>query len=314
MRISRAVSLTAIARVLATFLVAAGCLIVAGGTSAARPLTASSGQAGGVGGLAPSQVAVIAGRMMQTLAPTGTPTVTVFATTLGRAETIIEGSPPPGSKANRIRAAELMTVRGRLLRHGRPVGRTLFGCTIWIPNGESSVSLLLPRAPRRLGELGRGTTYNLALQQPASAVVTVQPLAGIGPVSLVESRAALQRALGPWLLGAAGDYQYALGATVLDLGLDRRHVQEIVSEDPDAVLDGVRLGAGYTALREQLHGWRSVQCTVHRRMLALTGMGGRTTELVFDGSRFVAVSVGLAGAGGCPPWLPSYLATPIGQL
>lgn len=292
----------------------AGCLAAAGGSSAAQPVPASSRQVSGAGGLAPSQAAVIAGRMMQTLAPTATPTVTVFTTTWGRAETIVQGSPPPGSKAELNKAAELITVRGRRLRHGRPIGRPLFGGTIWIPNGSMSVSVLLPRAPQRLSELGRGTTYNLALPQPASAVVTVEPLAGIGPVSLAESRAALQRALGPWLLGGAGDYEYALGATELDVGLDRRHIQEIVSDDPDAVLNGIRLGAGYSALRKELHGWQSVQCTVHERMLALAGMGGRTTELLFDGNRFTAVNVGLAGTGGCPPWPPSFLTSPIGQL
>jgi hypothetical protein len=262
---------------------------------------------------APSQVAAIADRMLRTLAPTGTPTVTVFATTLGRAETIIFGTPQTRSRADR-RAVELITVRGRLRRRGRLVGPLLFGYTVWIPNGASSEGGILRRAPKRLARLGHGTTYNLTLQQPASAVVTLQPLAGIGPVSLGEPRTTLQRALGPWLIGAAGTYEYALGATELHIGLDGRHIDELVSFDSEATLNGVRLGAGYTALLPQLHGWRSARCPKQQRMLELTGRGGRITDLLFNRNRFAAVNVGLAGTGGCPPWPPSFLTSPLGQL
>jgi hypothetical protein len=251
--------------------------------------------------------------MLRTLVPTGTPTATVFATTVGRAETIIFGTPPPRSQTDR-KAAELIIVRGRLRRHGRPVGPSLFGYTIWIPNGASTEGGILRRMPTRLAELGPGTTYDLALQQPASAVVTLRPLAGIGPISLGESRTTLRRTLGPWLIGAGGTYEYALGATELHVGLDDRHVEELVSFDPGATLNGVRLGAGYTALRPQLHGWRSAHCPNRRRMLELTGTGGRITDLLFNGNRFAGVNVGVAGTGGCPPWPPSFLTSPVGQL
>jgi hypothetical protein len=262
---------------------------------------------------APSQVAAIADRMLRTLAPTGTPTVTVFATTLGRAETIIFGTPQPRSQAER-RAVELITVRGRLRRRGRPVGPALFGYTVWVPNGASTEGGILRGAPKRLARLGHGITYNLTLQQPASAMVTLRPLAGIGPVSLGESSATLHRALGPWLIGAGGTYEYALGATQLHVGLDQNHVQELVSDDSGAVLNGVRLDAGYRALLPQLHGWRSVRCPKEQRMLELTGPGGRITDLLFNGNRFDAVNIGAAGTGGCPPWPPSFLTSPVGQL
>ena len=49
-------------------------------------------------------------------------------------------------------------------------------------------------------------------------------------------------------------------------------------------------------------------------MLELSGPGGRVTDLLFKGNRFAAVNVGLRGAGGCPPWPPSFLTSPVGQL
>jgi hypothetical protein len=49
-------------------------------------------------------------------------------------------------------------------------------------------------------------------------------------------------------------------------------------------------------------------------MLELIGAGGRVTDLLFKGNRFAAVNVGLSGAGGCPPWPPSFLTSPVGQL
>ena len=293
-------SWTGTARRLAPLVVAAGWLTGMIGSAAADTR-------------APSQVAAIADRMLRTLAPTGTPTVMVFATTFGRAETVIFGTPQPRSQADG-RPVELITVRGRLRRGGRPVGPSRFGYTVWIPNGHSTEGGILRRAPNRLARLGRGTTYNLTLQQPASAVVTLRPLAGIGPVSLGEPGATLQRALGPWLIGAGGTYEYALGATELDVGLDQHHVQELVSDDSGAVLNGVPLGAGYRALRPQLHGWRSVRCPQQQRMLELTGPGGRITDLLFNGNRFAAVNIGVAETGGCPPWPPSFLTSPVGQL
>jgi hypothetical protein len=276
-------------------------------------LTTVSRPAGSGGALAPPQVALIGRRMLQTLAPTGTPTVIVFATTWGRAESILLGPSQSRSQADRA-AAELITVRGRRRRHGRPVGGALLGVTIWIPNGTRSESGVLRRAPKQLAELGRGTTYNLTLQQPASAVVAVRPLNGIGPISLGESRAALQRILGPWLLGLGGDDEYALGATELDVGLADRRVQELVYRDANARLDGVPLRAGYGTLAKHLRGWRSVQCTDEGRLLELSGAGGRVTDLLFKGNRFAAVNVGLSGTGGCPPWPPSFLTSPVGQL
>lgn len=294
-------------------MVAAGVLTLTIGSSAAQTLTPVNDLAGSGGRLAPAQVALIGRRMLQTLAPTGTPAVTVFATTRGRAETILLGSPPPPSQADRT-AVELITVRGRLRRRGRPVGRALLGLTIWIPNGATSESGLLRRVPKQLAELGHGTTYNLTLQQPASAVVVVRPLNGIGPISLGESRAALQRTLGPWLLGSGGNHEYALGATELDVGLEDRQVQELVSRDANALLDGVPLRAGYRTLAKKLHGWRSVRCADEGRMLKLSGAGGRVTDLLFKGNRFAAVNIGLSGAGGCPPWPPSFLTSPVGQL
>jgi hypothetical protein len=269
--------------------------------------------AGGGGGLAPRQVALIGRRMLQTLVPTGTPTVTVFATTWGRAEAILLGASQPPSRADRT-AVELVTVRGRERRRGRPIGRALLGLTIWIANGARSESGILRRVPKQLAELGRGTTYNLSLQQPASAVVAIRPLRGIGPISLGESRAALQRTLGPWLLGSGGDDEYALGASELDVGLADRRIHELVSRDANARLDGIPLRAGYRTLAEHLHGWRSVQCADQRRMLELSGASGRVTDLLFKANRFAAVNVGLSGTGGCPPWPPSFLTSPVGQL
>jgi len=306
-------STTPIARLLVTLVVALSCLAVTVGSSGARTLTTVSDPAGSGGGLAPPQVALIGRRMLQTLAPTGTPTVTVFATTRGRAETILLGAAQPPSRADRT-AVELVTVRGRERRGGRPVGRVLLGLTIWIPNGSRSESGVLPRVPKQLAELGRGTTYNLTLQQPASALVAVRPLRGIGPISLGESHAALQRTLGPWLLGSGGDDEYALGDTELDVGLEGRRIRQLVSFDANARLDGVSLRVGYRKLAADLHGWRSVQCAEEGRMLELSGAGGRVTDLLFKGNRFAAVNVGLSGAGGCPPGPPSFFAFPVGQL
>jgi hypothetical protein len=301
-------------RRLGPFVVAASCLTVTIGSSGAQTLTTVNDPAGRGGGLAPPQVALIGSRMLQALAPTGTPTVTVFATTWGRAETILLGPSRARSEADR-RVAEVITVRGRRRRRrGRPVGRVLLGVTILIPNGARSESGVLRRVPKQLAELGRGTSYDLALQQPASAVVAVRPLTGIGPISLGESSAALQRTLGSWLLGSGGDDEYALGATELDVGLEDRRVQELVSRDANALLEGVALRAGYRTLAEHLHGWSSVQCADEGRMLELRGAGGRVTDLLFKGNRFAAVNVGLRGAGGCPPWPPSFLTSPVGQL
>jgi hypothetical protein len=304
---------TTIARRLAPLVVAASCLTMMIGSSGAQTLTTMNDPAGSRGGLAPPQVALIGRRMLQTLAPTGTPTVTVFATTWDRAEMILLGPSQQRSHARRT-AAELITVRGRLRRRGRPVGHPLLGLTIWIPNGARSESGVLRRVPKQLAGLGRGTTYNLTLQQPASAVVAVRPLTGIGPISLGEPRAALQRTLGPWLLGTGGDDEYVLGATELDVGLEDRQVHELVFRDANALLDGVPLRAGYRTLAEHLHGWRSVRCADEGRMLELSGAGGRVTDLLFKGNRFAAVNVGLSGAGGCPPWPPSFLASPVGRL
>jgi hypothetical protein len=308
-----AVLWTTIARRLGPFVVAANCLTLTLGSSGAQALTTGNAPAGDGGGLAPPQVALIGRRMLQTLAPTGTPTVTVFATTWGRAETILLGSPQPRSQAGRT-AAELITVRGRWRRQGRPVGSALLGVTIWIPNGATSESGVLRRVPKQLAELGRGTTYNLTLQQPASAVVAVRPLTGIGPISLGESSAAVQRTLGSWLLGSGGDDEYALGATELDVGLEDRQVQELVSRDASARLDGIPVRVGYRALAEHLKGWSSVQCADEGRMLELSGARGRVTDLLFKGNRFAAINVGVHGDGGCPPWPPSFLSSPVGQL
>jgi hypothetical protein len=49
-------------------------------------------------------------------------------------------------------------------------------------------------------------------------------------------------------------------------------------------------------------------------MLELTGPGGRITDLLFNGNRFAAVNIGVAETGGCPPWPPSFLTSPVGQL
>lgn len=304
---------TTIARRLGPLLVAASCLTATIGSSAAQTLTTVTDPVGRGGGLAPPQVALIGRRMLQTLAPTGTPTVTVLATTWARAETILLGPLRPRSQADRA-AAELVIVRGRRRQRGRPVGRALLGVTIWIPNGAMSESGVLRRVPKQLAELGRGTSYNLALQQPASAVVTVRPLLRIGPISLGESSAALHRALGSWLLGSGGDEEYALGATELDVGLQDGHVQELVSRDANALLDGVPLRAGYRTLSEHLHGWSAVQCADAKRMLELSGTGGRVTDVLFHGNRFAAINLGLRGAGGCPPWPPSFLTSHVGQL
>lgn len=302
---------TAFARRLGPLVVAGSCLTVTIGSSGAQALRTVNDPAGSGGGLAPPQVALIGRRMLRTLAPTGRPTVTVFATTWGRAETILLGG--PRSDADRT-AVELITVRGRRRRRGRPVGRVLLGVTIWIPNGARSESGVLRRVPKQLAGLGRGTTYDLTLQQPASAEVAVRPLSGIGPISLDESRAGLQHTLGPWLLGSGGDDEYALGATELDVGVEDRQVQELVSHDANALLDGVPLRVGYRTLAEHLHGWSTIQCAEEGRMLELSGPGGRVTELLFKGNRFTAVNVGLRGAGGCPPWPPSFLTSPVGQL
>jgi hypothetical protein len=279
---------------------------------------AAQGQApprhhGSIIGPAPPQIALIAGRMVHTLAPTGEPTATVFATTVGRAEAILDGTRRRRSPSNR-KAAQLITVRGRALRRGQPVGRTLFGFTIWIPNGAESESGILRRAPKGLARLGRGTTYDLRLPPPPAAPVTLRPLAGIGPVSLGDSRAAVQRALGPWLLGTADNSEFALGAGELDVGFDHGRVEELVAHDPAAVLDGVRLGAGYSVLAAELHGWHTVRCTAAQNMLVLDARGGRTTGLLFDRDRFAALNIGAAGTGGCPPWPASFLASPVGQL
>jgi hypothetical protein len=145
-------------------------------------------------------------------------------------------------------------------------------------------------------------------------VVAVRPLIGIGPISLGESSAAVQRTLGPWLLGSFGDDGYALGATELDVGVEDRHVHELVSHDADARLDGVPLRVGYRTLAEHLHGWNAVPCADEGRILELSGASGRVTDLLFKGNRFTAVNVGLRGAGGCPPWPPSFLTSPVGQL
>ena len=306
------VSSTTIMRRLVALVIALSCLVVTVGRSGAQTLTTVSDPAGG-GGLAPPQVALIGRRMFQTLAPTGTPTVTVFATTWGRAEAILLGASQPPSGADRT-AVELVTVRGRERRRGRPIGRALLGLTIWIPNGPRSESGILRRVPKQLTELGRGTTYNLSLQQPASVAVAIRPLRGIGPISLGESRAALQRTLGPWLLGSGGGDEYALGDTELDVGLADRRIHELVSRDANARLDGIPLRAGYRTLAEHLHGWRSVQCADQGRMLELSGASGRVTDLLFKAGRFAAVNVGLSGAGGCPPWPPSFLTSPVGQL
>jgi len=96
--------------------------------------------------------------------------------------------------------------------------------------------------------------------------------------------------------------------------MEGRQVQELVSRDANALLDGIPLGAGYRALAGRLRGWRSIHCAETGRMLTLSGAGGRSTELLFKGNRFAAVNVGLSGAGGCPPWPPSLLAAPVGQL
>jgi hypothetical protein len=304
---------TMIVRRLVALVIAAGCLVVTVGSSGAQTLTTVSDPSGSVAGLAPPQVALIGRRMFQTLAPTGTPTVAVFATTWGRAEAILLGAAQPHSRADRM-AVELVTVRGRERRRGRPIGRALVGLTIWIPNGARSESGILRRVPRQLAELGRGTTYNLTLQQPASAVVAIRPLRGIGPISLGESRAVLQRMLGPWLLGSGGDDEYALGDTELDVGLADRRIHELVSRDANARIDGIPLRAGYRTLAEHLRGWRSVLCADQGRMLELSGAAGRVTDLLFKGNRFAAVNVGLSGTGGCPPWPPSFLTSPVGQL
>lgn len=291
-------------------MVAGSCLTVTIGSSGAQTLTTVNDPASSVGGLAPPQVALIGRRMLHTLAPTGRPTVTVFATTWGRAGTILLGGPRSADRT----PVELIMVRGRRQRRGRQVGRVLLGVTIWVPNGARSEAFVLPRVPKQLAGLGRGTTYDLTLQQPASAVVAVRPLTGIGPISLGESRAALQQTLGPWLLGSGGDDEYALGATELDVGVEDRQVQELVSHDANARLDGVPLRVGYRTLAEHLHGWSTVQCAEEGRMLELSGPGGRVTELLFKGNRFTAVNVGLGDAGGCPPWPPSFLTSPVGQL
>jgi len=302
---------TTFARRLGPLVVAAGCLTVTIASSGAQRLAPVDDPAGRGGALPPPQVALIGRRMLQTLTPTGTPTVTVFATTWSRAETILLG--PSGSRSEADRTAvELVTVRGRRRQRGRPVGRVLVGVTIWIPNGARTESGVLRRAPKQLAELGRSTTYNLAL--PAPAVVAVRPLFGIGPISLGEARAAVQRKLGPWLLGSFGDDEYAFGATELDVAFQDRRVEELVSRDADALLDGVPLRVGYRTLAEHLHGWRTVSCGDERRMLELSGAGGRVTDLLFNGNRFTAVNVGLRGAGGCPPWPPSLLSSPVGQL
>ena len=304
---------TTIARRLGPLVILVSCLTVTIGSSGAQTLTIVNDPAGRGGGLAPPQVALIGRRMLQTLAPIGTPTLTVFATSWGRGDTILLGPSRPSSDEDRT-PVELITVRGRLRQRGRPVGRALLGLTIWVPNGARSESGVLRRVPKQLAKLARGTTYNLALQQPASAMVAVRPLTGIGPISLGESRASVQRTLGSWLLGSGGDDEYALGATELDVGLVDRRVQELVSRDGNALLDGVPLHAGYRTLAEHLHGWRSVQCATEGRMLELSGVGGRVTDLLFNGNRFAAVNVGLRGAGGCPPWPPSFLTSPVGRL
>ena len=85
-------------------MVAGSCLTLTIGSSGAQTLTTVNDPAGSGGGLAPPQVALIGRRMLQTLAPTGMPTVTVFSTTWGRAETILLGG--PRSEADRT-AAEL---------------------------------------------------------------------------------------------------------------------------------------------------------------------------------------------------------------
>jgi hypothetical protein len=294
-----------IARRLGPLVVAVSCLTATIGSSGAQTLTPVNGAPGRGGGLAPPQVALIGRRML--------PTVTVVATTWGRAATVLLGPSRRRSEVDRV-AAELIIVHGRRRRRGRPVGAVLLGATIWIPNGGTSEGRILRRAPKQLAGLGRGTTYNLALPQPASAAVTVSPLVGIGSISLEESGAALQRTLGPWLLGSGANDEYALGATELDVGLENRQVQELVSRDASALLDGIALRAGYRAMAEHLHGWSSVQCARKERMLELSGVDGRVTDLLFNGNRFAAVNVGLRGDGGCPPWPPSFLASPVGRL
>ena len=86
-----AVLWTAIARRLGPLVVAGTCLTVTIGSSGAQTVTTVNDLAGSGDGLAPPQVALIGRRMVETLAPTGRPTVTVFATTWGRAETILLG-------------------------------------------------------------------------------------------------------------------------------------------------------------------------------------------------------------------------------
>jgi hypothetical protein len=157
-----AVLSTTIARRLGPLVVAASCLTMTIGSSGAQTLTIVNDPVGRGAGLAPPQVALIGRRMLQTLAPTGRPTVTVFATTWGRAEALLVGPSRPRSETDPT-AAELVTVRGRRRRRGRPVGRELWGVTIWIPNGARTESGVLQRVSKQLAELGRGTTYNLAL-------------------------------------------------------------------------------------------------------------------------------------------------------
>jgi hypothetical protein len=130
----------------------------------------------------------------------------------------------------------------------------------------------------------------------------------------IARRLGLQGTLESWLLGSGASYENTLGNTELDVGLENRQVQELVSHDANALLEGIPLRAGYRTFAAHLHGWSSVQCTHEGLMLELSSADGRVTGLQFKGNRFVAVNIGLSGDGGCPPWPPSFLASPIGRL
>lgn len=184
--------------------------------------------------------------------------------------------------------------------------------TRWVTAGALVAAAVLP--------LAAGTVLVVASPPTRATAATAAPTGPalvpdvrIGPIRVGESRAQVERALGPGRNRTGNDplgscsfgfcrvYRIDGALVGVDYDRDTKRVIDVVTKSPDLVVGGRRVGDGLAAAKEALPDWRVLPCDGGGTFLVHTsGRNGPTSTLAFQGEPFFEASVYMATApSGC---------------
>jgi hypothetical protein len=112
---------------------------------------------------------------------------------------------------------------------------------------------------------------------------SIRPGEGIGPISLGDSRRAVEEALGPAQApGSTGQLSWKVGSGRLEARFDVRGRVVEVSTSSDAFdLAGTRLSAGFRGVARALPSWKTLDCGQFESVVLNRGADGPGTAWTF---------------------------------